>query len=174
MLVGILFAAKVAEFTPIFTTRLVWHVTAGGTMHQLQGFHAVLPTCSDSIRETQERLADLLADLEYSERDRFSVRLAVEEAMVNALKHGNQRDEERVIEVTCEADCESVRIEIGDEGPGFDPGSVRSSCEDGNVLHPNGRGIPLMQQFMDTVDFNSEGNRVILRKRRSNTEAVCV
>ena len=94
--------------------------------------------------------------------------------MVNAMKHGNQRDAERVIEVTCEIDCESIRIEIADQGQGFDPGSVQSSCEEGNLLQPNGRGIPLMQQFMDTVDFNGEGNRVTLRKRRSETEAVCV
>ena len=151
-------------------------------MDQLQGFHAVLPTCSKSIAECQERLAELLADLEFTERDRFSVRLAVEEALVNALKHGNCRDESRAIEVTCQANGELIRIEICDEGAGFDPQGVKSSCEDANLLNPNGRGIALMRQFMDRVEFNGAGNRVVLEKQRSDieikrevdTEAVCV
>lgn len=151
-------------------------------MDQLQGFHAVLPTSSKSIGECQSRLAELLEDLEFPDRDRFSVRLAVEEALVNALKHGNCRDESRAIEVTCQANGDLIRVEIRDEGAGFDPQGVKSSCEDAHLLNPNGRGIALMRQFMDRVEFNGAGNRVVLEKQRSDidlksdahTEAVCV
>lgn len=143
-------------------------------MHQLQGFHAVVPTSTESIRECQERLAELLADLEFPDRDRFSIRLAVEEALVNALKHGNCRDESRQIEFTCKVGSESICVEIADEGTGFDPGDVASSCEDGNLLNPNGRGIALMRQFMDRVEFSGRGTRVLLEKQRSDIDAACV
>mgnify|MGYP001189007472 CR=1 FL=1 len=143
-------------------------------MDQVQGFHAVVSTCTASIREIQERLAELLDDLEYSDRDRFSVRLAVEEALVNALKHGNGRDVDRSIEVHCRVGSELIRIEIVDEGDGFDPSEVESSCEEGNILTPNGRGLDLMRRFMDRVEFNDTGNRVVLEKSRSDVEIAAV
>ena len=142
-------------------------------MDQLQGFHVVLPTNTSSIREVQDRLAELLVDLDYSDRDRFGVRLAVEEALVNAFKHGNGRDAARFIEVHCCVGSESLRVEITDEGAGFDPGSVKSSCDEENIRSPNGRGLSLMRMFMDHVEFCGSGNRVILEKSRSDVDAIC-
>ena len=142
-------------------------------MDQVQGFHAVVPTCTASIREIQDRLAELLDDLEYADRDRFSVRLAVEEALVNALKHGNGRDVDRSIEVHCRVGSDLIRVEIVDEGDGFDPSEVESSCEEGNILTPNGRGLDLMRRFMDRVEFCGVGNRVVLEKSRSDVEVAC-
>ncbi len=143
-------------------------------MDQSQGFHAVVPTCTASIREIQDRLAELLDDLEYADRDRFSVQLAVEEALVNALKHGNRRDVDRSIEVHCRVGAEVIRVEIVDEGDGFDPSEVESSCEEGNILTPHGRGLDLMRRFMDRVEFCGVGNRVVLEKSRSEVEVACV
>lgn len=142
-------------------------------MDQLQGFHSVLPTSTASIREVQDRLAELLADLEYPERDRFAIRLAVEEALVNAFKHGNCLDADRAIEVHCRVGSELIRVEIADQGAGFDPDDVDSSCDPGNVLSPNGRGLALMRTFMDRVEFCDKGNRVVLEKDRSHAEANC-
>ena len=143
-------------------------------MDQLQGFHAVVPASTGSIREIQDRLGEMLDDLEHPECDHFSVRLAVEEALVNAFKHGNDRDANRRIEVHCQVGSLSLRVEIADEGAGFDPDCVESSCDEGNILTPNGRGLPLMREFMDRVEFRGKGNRVVLEKLRSNPRTACV
>ena len=94
--------------------------------------------------------------------------LAIREAAANAIKHGNKQHPEKVAEVIFELDNQNICIEIGDQGEGFRPEEVPNPLAPENLLKGTGRGIFLMRQLMDDVDFvfgKEGGTRVMLRKR---------
>jgi serine/threonine-protein kinase RsbW len=95
------------------------------------------------------------------------VRLALEEAVVNGLRHGNQGDPSKCVRVLYRVAPEAVLAEVQDEGAGFDPARVPDPTLPENVDRPGGRGLVLMRHFMTWVEFSARGNRVTLCKRRS-------
>ena len=99
-------------------------------------------------------------------RDVFGVRLALEEALVNAIKHGNRMDPDKSVRIGCQVCDKQVRIEIEDQGSGFDVSDVPDPTEDENLEKPGGRGIMLMRSFMSTVEYNASGNRLVMTKLR--------
>lgn len=117
------------------------------------------------------RLLDLLlAQLslhDWDEQDTFGVHLATEEALVNAIKHGNREDPQKTVHVISKVSPREVWIQITDEGEGFDPSQVPDPTDEDNLESPSGRGLMLMRSFMSEVKFNGLGNRVLMVKRRS-------
>ena len=126
----------------------------------------VLPTDLSAVRETEREVLGCLRDLGYDDDHLFAVRLALEEALVNAMKHGNAFDPNRSVHVWYRASPERVEIRVADEGGGFDPTSVPDPTADENLERPCGRGIMLMRCYMDEVAFSPEGNQVSMVKRR--------
>ena len=117
-------------------------------------------------RAVQERIISVLENRAFSDRDVFGVRLALEEALVNAIKHGNGMDPDKQVQIDCRFDDDGVRIVIEDEGPGFDVTSVPDPTSEENLDKPGGRGIMLMRSFMSHIEYNESGNRLVLEKRR--------
>jgi len=118
-------------------------------------------------------LADLLARLGaegWNTRDIFGIRLALEEAVVNAIKHGNCLDCNKQVHVVCRSTSEKIWIKISDQGPGFDPQAVPDCTDDEHIDAPNGRGIMLMRNFMSRVEYNDKGNVVEMEKLRGDNE----
>lgn len=114
-------------------------------------------------------LEELLARLEgedWSSRDMFGIRLALEEAVVNAIKHGNRLDKTKQVHVHCCSTAEGVCIRIADQGPGFDPQAVPDCTDPAHIDAPNGRGIMLMRNYMSRVEYNATGNVVFMEKQR--------
>jgi len=92
---------------------------------------------------------------------------AIREAVANAIEHGNRSDANKQVTVDFELLGDEIVIEVKDEGVGFDPKRVPSPLEPENLLKPNGRGILLIREFMDQVeyDFQDErGTALIMRK----------
>jgi serine/threonine-protein kinase RsbW len=114
-----------------------------------------------------DELVAALADLGYSSRDCAGVRLALEEAVVNGLRHGNGGDPARRVRVRYHLRPDALRAEVEDEGPGFDPGRVPDPTLPENLARPGGRGLLLMRHYMTWVRFSRRGNRVTLCKYRS-------
>lgn len=133
-------------------------------------FEAVIPSDTSAGQLVQERIIQLLEELRYEERDVFGVRLAIEEALVNAIKHGNQMDPNKTVRIFCRASNERIRIEIEDQGEGFRPAEVPDPTADENLERPCGRGIMLMRAFMSSIAYNATGTCVILEKQRSEPE----
>lgn len=123
--------------------------------------------------------------------DRLRSGTAFEEALLNALYHGNLEvssdlkeidhtafyrlvDErratspwrERKIRVDVRLTSDDVEVVIKDEGPGFDPGKLPDPTDPENLDRPCGRGVMLMRAFMDEVRYNAEGNEVTLSRKR--------
>lgn len=116
-----------------------------------------------------EEVLDQLKQYEWTGRDLFGVRLALEEAIVNAIKHGNGLDCRKEVRVQCKLSPERFWIEIADEGRGFRPDAVPDCTDPENLEKPSGRGIMLMRNYMNRVEFNESGNVVTMEKRRART-----
>jgi serine/threonine-protein kinase RsbW len=108
-----------------------------------------------------------MAAADYSEKDLWSMCLGLEEALVNALKHGNQLDPTKRVRVRFCVDAERTLVRIRDEGAGFDPDAVADPLAAENLDRPTGRGLLLMRSFLSWIRFNRRGNLVLLCKERS-------
>ena len=126
----------------------------------------VLPTRLEAIRQPQQDVLLRMRDLGYSEDQQFAVRLALEEALVNAMKHGNRMDPVRHVRVAYRVMPEQVEIHVADEGEGFDPGQVADPTCDENLAKPCGRGVMLMRCYMDEVTYLDNGREVHMVKYR--------
>jgi serine/threonine-protein kinase RsbW len=102
----------------------------------------------------------------WSPADSFAIHLAAEEALVNAIVHGNQLDPAKRVHVACEVSPDRVWMEISDEGEGFDPGMIPDCTLEDRLDVPSGRGVMLMRSFMTRIEYNAKGNSVVLEKVR--------
>ena len=123
-----------------------------------------IPSDTAAGRVLLEELLDELRRQDWEEKDVFGVHLAVEEALVNAIKHGNQEDPAKLVMVQTHVSATVVKIEVTDEGGGFDPEAVPDPTDDENLEAPSGRGLMLMKSFMSSVEFNDAGNHVAMTK----------
>ena len=133
-------------------------------------FEQIIPSDTAAGQSVQERIIQLLEELRFEDRDLFGIRLAMEEALVNAIKHGNQMDPTKTVRVACRAGFQRVHIEIEDQGTGFQPEEIPDPTADENLDRPCGRGIMLMRAFMTSITYNPAGNCVVMIKNRSEPE----
>ena len=105
----------------------------------------------------------------WGKHDRFGVQLAMEEALVNAITHGNDRDQSKQVHVVCRLAPDLLRIEITDEGAGFDPSTLPDPTNNAHLSRPHGRGVMLIRYYMSRVEYNDIGNCVILEKDRADS-----
>lgn len=130
---------------------------------------------------------------EYDESYRFRLAISLEEAVTNAMIHGNleissesriscdslyyelvaertkklpYRDRRTIVDVTLQ--CDQIFIVVRDQGPGFDVHSVPDPTAPENLEKPCGRGLALMRNFMDSVVHNAIGNVVMMKKHPPN------
>jgi len=127
----------------------------------------VIPTDLMAARQLAEELLDGVQAEGHAESESFAIRLALEEALINAVKHGNKFDPDKTVTVSIEADADRTSLTVADEGDGFDPSGVPDPRADENLEKPCGRGIMLMHAYMDAVEFNPRGNEVRMVKKRS-------
>jgi serine/threonine-protein kinase RsbW len=119
-------------------------------------------------RRVQDVIESHLRAHDYGEHDIFGIRLALEEAMVNAIKHGNNMDRTKKVQISYRVRKERFDISIADEGPGFDPLDVPDPTAVENLERPCGRGLMLMRHYMTSVEFGQSGNVVRMCKVLSN------
>ncbi|HTQ38402.1 MAG TPA: ATP-binding protein [Pirellulales bacterium] len=116
-------------------------------------------------------LGELLRALQreqWSEHEIFGIHLAAEEALVNAIRHGNGSDRNKQVYISCKLNPRRLWLEIADEGAGFDAALVPDCTQRQNLSRPNGRGIMLMRNYMSRVEYRFEGrHRVIMEKERT-------
>jgi serine/threonine-protein kinase RsbW len=129
-------------------------------------------TIESDVASGRRILDELLTRLQtenWTSREIFGIRLALEEAVVNAIKHGNRLDKNKRVHVLCKSTEDKIWIEISDEGPGFNPELVPDCTDAAHIDAPNGRGIMLMRNFMSRVDYNQTGNTVVMEKLRNTS-----
>jgi serine/threonine-protein kinase RsbW len=128
----------------------------------------VVASTSSAISYLRENFLSNLRDYNYGESDIFAVHLALEEAFINAVKHGNKMDSFRGVKIDYLVEADKVTVSVTDEGDGFDPESVPDPRYGENLYKPEGRGLFLMCSYMDVVEFNERGNSVCMVKYKEN------
>jgi serine/threonine-protein kinase RsbW len=113
----------------------------------------VIPSDPAEARRLQEEIEQHLQAHHAGERDVFSIKLALEEALINAIKHGNQLDRAKKVTI-------SYRI----QPERFDPADVPDPTAVENLERPCGRGLMLMRHYMSEVEYSNGGNSVFMAK----------
>ena len=119
-------------------------------------------------REVQDQILQRVQQCAFDEESAFAIRIALEEAMINAIKHGNKLDPSK--QVTIEADIQPGRAEIivEDQGPGFNPDNVPDPTAEENLCKCSGRGLLLMRAYLSDVKWTKNGRRVHMIRLASN------
>lgn len=123
-----------------------------------------IPSDTAEGQRVQNLLIEELRAHAYSDKVLFGIKLAIEEALVNAIKHGNQMDRSKKVHVKYTINDSHFLIQIEDEGSGFRPEDVPDPTAPENIERPCGRGLLLMRAYMTECDFIPPGN--ICRMRR--------
>ncbi len=116
------------------------------------------------VTRIEDAILPVLSNKGYGERYIFACKLALEEAVINAIKHGNELDDTKRVTVSFSIDDDRAAISIADEGAGFDPDDVPDPTLDENLIATSGRGIALMRAYMDEVRFNDRGTEITMIK----------
>ncbi|MBQ6108677.1 MAG: ATP-binding protein [Thermoguttaceae bacterium] len=126
-----------------------------------------IPSRTDAGHAILDGVLLQLQDFEWEQKDVFAIQLSFEEAIVNAIRHGNQSNNRLGVRVHLEITPERFLARVEDEGPGFNPDSLPDPTLEDFLDRPCGRGVKLMRAFMTSVHFNPTGNAVTLEKYRS-------
>ena len=121
----------------------------------------------ESVAEVEAAAEKLAEEAGLNEDERFHVAMAVREAAVNAVVHGNEYDPAKHIDVSLENTGAALVFIIIDEGKGVDPDTLPDPLAPENLLRGTGRGIFLIRSFMDEVHFRQlhPGTELTLVKR---------
>jgi len=116
----------------------------------------VQPTVAEIIGKLKRRVKKetLLTDL----------RLCLEEALINAIKHGNQQKRELEVNIEVKQRGRRVEFRVSDKGKGFDTTNIPDPTEKNNLQRPSGRGIFLIKKIMDEVRFFDGGRTIFMLK----------
>ena len=135
---------------------------ANGTGKHNGTLHFEFLSNFDTGCEVQQQILDEVERHVFNPNSLFATRLALEEALVNAIKHGNKLDPKKKVLVDARVTAERVEIEIEDQGPGFDRASVPDPTAVENLCKCSGRGILLIEAYMNSVRWSRGGRRVHL------------
>lgn len=125
----------------------------------------IVPSRIESIKEVSSKILDSLKPYGVSEETLFDIRLSTEEAVRNAIVHGNLSDKHLLTTVSYWIEDGFINIEVEDEGVGFDRGNLSDPTTDDNLTKGSGRGVYLINKLMDSARFNESGNKIIMIKK---------
>ena len=120
----------------------------------------VIESTSEAAGRACEKVLSELEANGLSQDDIFAIHLALEEALVNAVKHGNKMDASKEVKLDYSVAADKVEINVTDEGVGFKPKEIPDPRFGENVYKVNGRGLFLIRAYMDVVEYNDLGNRI--------------
>ena len=124
-----------------------------------------LPSDLALMNGVLEYLQERVAKLGLIKPERSNLFVALDEAFVNAVKHGNKNDPTKLVRITAELTPQEASFTVEDEGEGFDINQIPDPCDPANLFRTSGRGVLLIYNIMDEVEYNAQGNRVKMVKR---------
>jgi serine/threonine-protein kinase RsbW len=128
----------------------------------------VLASTLDTVDRVEQEAESFAARFGFSEDDVSSIAMAVREATVNAVIHGNAYSQDKQVTASFEATDNDLVFRISDQGTGFNEEAIPDPLSPENILRGSGRGVFLMRAFMDEVHFRklSPGTELTLIKHR--------
>ncbi len=126
-----------------------------------------LPSEIGCIEEAVELVTrHCLAGHDATRTTRFRLQVVLSEALSNAIVRGNREDRDKWVDVRAELGPDVIRVEVTDEGDGFDPAAVPEPIRPEQLDEANGRGLYLIRKLVDAVEFNARGNSICMTLRR--------
>ena len=122
---------------------------------------------TSAIESVCRKILTQLKDKGYNEKDIFAIHLALEEAFVNAVNHGNKKDPEKEVKIEYVVNDDKTEIFVSDQGEGFDSNDIPDPRCGDNLYKPGGRGIFLIKAFMDSVEYENNGTKIHMVKKRT-------
>lgn len=133
--------------------------------NDLRKFVIKIPSDIGCIKKVSSKIVELLLRNNVHEDRIFDIKLCVEEAVRNAIVHGNNSHKKLRVKIVYWIEGGNINIEVEDEGKGFDHSKVDDPTLDENILRNCGRGVFLIKKLMDDVRFNKSGNNIKMAKK---------
>lgn len=128
-----------------------------------------LPSDLSLMNGVLHYLMERVAKLGIIQPNRSNLFVALDEAFVNAVVHGNGNDPRKLVRITAELSTEEACFTIEDEGEGFKIGELPDPRDPSNLFKTSGRGVLLIHNIMDEVQYNERGNRLTMIKRSEDS-----
>jgi serine/threonine-protein kinase RsbW len=164
---------QIIEQTLSYKLRFIDNPGAVSHLHEKIEFE--LPSDVALMNGVLQYLLDRVSRYGLIHPERSNLFVALDEAFVNAVKHGNKNDPQKLVRITADLTPKEASFTVEDEGEGFDVKAIPDPCDPMNLFKSSGRGVLLMYNIMDEVEYNAQGNRVKMVKRQEvSTEAQLV
>ena len=127
----------------------------------------VLESNLENVEQAEEAARTVCKQVGFDEETEFRIEMAVHEAVINAIHHGNKEDPSKKVYIKFIVSEDRLEVRVQDEGIGFNPGEVPDPLAKENLLNISGRGIFLVRKFMDEFRVESspgKGTEVIMIK----------
>jgi serine/threonine-protein kinase RsbW len=133
--------------------------------HLLEHIEFEVPSALSLMHIVLEYLMKRVEKLGVVKSEQSNLFVALDEAFVNAVKHGNKFDATKLVRIVAEVSPAEARFTIEDEGEGFDVNSIPDPRDPTNLFKTSGRGVLFIYNIMDEVQYNERGNRLTMIKR---------
>jgi serine/threonine-protein kinase RsbW len=124
-----------------------------------------LPSAISTMHAVLDYLMKRVEKLGVIDVEKSNLFIALDEAFVNAVKHGNKFDAQKLVRITAEVSAKEARFTIEDEGEGFDVNAIPDPTNPENLFKTSGRGVMFIHNIMDEVKYNERGNRLEMVKK---------
>jgi serine/threonine-protein kinase RsbW len=138
---------------------------SGGDKYDLK-LSVTLSADKDAVDPVVRSVMNVVRETQCATGNEDAIELALTEALANAVVHGARNDPSKIVE--CDVACNAQRgmlIVVRDPGPGFDPSKIVDPCHEQNIYSDHGRGIFLINQLMDEVQFHKNGTEIHMIKK---------
>lgn len=129
-------------------------------------YHLILA----STFEESERVPDFVEEIQneagLSDKITGNFMLLLSEAVSNAIDHGNKNDPSKKVEIEIQITGKEIKASVHDEGEGFNPDNTKNPVMEENLLDPSGRGIFILKELADSVEFEDNGRKLIFAMNR--------
>ena len=130
----------------------------------------IIPSDIKRVKEVSSRILDALKPYRVDDSTIFDIRLCVEEAVINAIMHGNKKDAEKKVTVVYWVEDGKLHVEVADEGKGFDCGHLTDPTLQNNIMRDCGRGVFLIKHLAEKIKYNETGNKITIVKNLKGKE----
>lgn len=128
-------------------------------------FKLTLSSDPKNINQLEPFLARIRADRSLSDNQYHDILLCLTEAVTNGIRHGNDSDPSKKVSIEGEINESQIQFKISDEGCGFDPRAIPDPTSEEHICEPCGRGVHIMKNLADYLDFTEKGRTVHLKFR---------
>jgi CheY-like chemotaxis protein len=158
---------EIVEKTLSYKLRFIEDVKVLPFVHEKIEFE--LPSDLSLMNGVLHYLHERVVQLGLINPERSNLFIALDEAFVNAVKHGNRHDPHKIVRITADLSAKEARFTVEDEGEGFRLNDIPDPLDPANLFKTSGRGVLLIYNIMDEVRYNERGNRLTMIKRPEET-----